>query len=108
MLRSLDLGEIPSLNSRYAKSAQKGHFFAKNDVFLTKKRAKNAVFCYWSVNVNTIYIIDSMCVIRDLIGKKTLPQPRGGVGVHDFPPNSPNDQSQSAFRIAGRRIKICK
>jgi hypothetical protein len=80
----------------------------ENDVFLNKKRAKNAVFCYWSVNVNTIYIIDSMCVIRDLIGKNALSQPRGGWGYRAFTPNSPNDQSQSAFRIAGRQIKICK
>jgi len=36
-------GEIPSLNSRYAKSAKNGHFLGENDVFLTKKQAKNAV-----------------------------------------------------------------
>jgi hypothetical protein len=88
MLRSLDLGEIPSLNSRYAKSAQKGHFFAKNDVFLTKKRAKNAVFCYWSVNLNKIYVVDSMCVISNFIGKNALLQPRGG-GYAAISPKQP-------------------
>jgi hypothetical protein len=101
MLSSLDLGRNSKSEFTVCEIGKKWQFLGENDVFLTKKRAKNAVFCYWSVNVNTIYIIDSMCVIRDLIGKKTLPQPRGGVGVHDFPPNSPNDQSQSAFRIAG-------
>jgi methyl-accepting chemotaxis protein len=33
MLRSLDFGEIPSLNSRYAKSAKNGHFLAKTTCF---------------------------------------------------------------------------
>jgi hypothetical protein len=91
------------------QNRQKKAVFGKNDEFLTKKRAKNAVFCYWSVNVNKIYVVDSMCVIRNLIGKNALPQPWGGGGGYmAFTPNSPNDQSQSAFRIAGRRIKICK
>ena len=101
MLSSLDLGRNSKSEFTVCEIGKKWQFLGENDVFLTKKRAKNAVFCYWSVNVNTIYIIDSMCVIRDLIGKNALPQPWGGVGGTDFTPNSPNDQSQSAFRIAG-------
>jgi hypothetical protein len=40
MLRSLDFGEIPSLNSRYAKSAKNGHFWQKRRVFDQKTGKK--------------------------------------------------------------------
>jgi hypothetical protein len=71
------------------QNRQKWQFLGENDVFLTKKQAKNAVFCYWSVNVNKIYVVDSMRVILNLIGKNALSQPWGGVGVQLSPQTAP-------------------
>jgi len=43
MLRSLDLGRNSKSEFTVCEIGKKWQFFGKNDVFLTKKRAKNAV-----------------------------------------------------------------
>jgi hypothetical protein len=75
MLRSLDLGRNSKSEFAVCEIGKKGHFFAKNDIFLTKKWAKNAAFCYWSVSRYKIYVVDSMSFMRNLIGKNALPHP---------------------------------
>jgi len=83
------------------QNRQKWQFLGENDVFLTKKQAKNAVFCYWLVNVNKIYVVDSMFVIRNLIGKNALSQPLGGWGVQLFHPKQP--QRSKPIRLQDSR-----
>jgi hypothetical protein len=101
MLRSLDLGR--NFKSEFAvyKIGKKGHFFAKNDIFLTKKRAKNAAFCYGSASRNKLYVVDLMCVIRNFIGKNALSQPQGGVGMQLFHTKQP--QRSKPIRLQGSR-----
>jgi hypothetical protein len=63
------------------RNRQKRPFFAKNDVFLTKKWAKMRLFCCGSASGNKTHIVDLMSVIRNLIGKNALSQPPWGVGI---------------------------